>query len=815
MVSRIHSHHVIDLVGVILVLACGHLVWGPAMAQTHDWLISEGPEGGEITTLAQAPNGDIYVGLWSRGGIYRSTDQGLTWQETGLPLDQVSKIVINNAGTVFAAISNGNVLRSFDNGASWLTSATGIVDHNGSIAYDPDLDILFAVTSEYFFRSLDGGNSWQMISVDFPLTRIRCLAAVPGGGPLFVGTNTDKVFRSNNGGVNWLQLADGMTADGIRDLLVAPLGFIYAASYGEGIFRAAWSGASWTQLNNGLDDEFCLAIGQDPAGNLWAGTQASGTYTSENGGLDWAAARTGIERREIRDFLFLGGEDFLAASFGGGVFRTGNSGVAWTPSNGGMNRTQIMAMLLTGNEDMFAATHGAGVHHSTDGGATWAPVNDGIIDPIVYDIVSHPDGDLFCGTWETHIYHSTNGGDSWQRTTATPGIVRVGAMAVRPDNGELFAGGLFDGGIWRSPDKGQSWFDASGDLPVLEVEDIVVEDDGDLLAAFEGGGIFRSENNGDTWTHLNNGLTSLYVSQVLSLPGGVLFAAIPFHGLFRSLDDGALWERVDASLYDSRISCINVNESGFLFAGSLAGGLAFQSNDGGDFWFPISGSFSHVPIHTLAFNANGNLLIGSSGYGIYYTDETTPVQLRYFTAERLAAGSVTVSWSLPANGPLLAVDVFRSVPGAEREQLSAEVPTGGPDFEFFDAAAPAEPCEYWLRLTDAAGVQSWYGPVSVDKADLVVSGLAIESVWPNPAPGSTTIRFSVPRDEAARLDVFDVRGRLVRRLNQGGGSSGNLEAVWDTRDDHGGRVAAGTYFLRLSTDSMVVTGKVVVLGKGR
>lgn len=812
MVSRLQPNQVIQLAGVFLILAGGQVAAGIALAQTHDWLISEGPDGGQVVTLAQATNGDLYAGLWSREGIYRSTDQGSSWLETGLPHGQVSKIVINNAGTIFAAISNGEVLRSFDDGVGWSVSASGIVDFNGSLAYDPDLDILFAATSEFFSRSLDGGDSWQVVSVDFPLARVRCLAAVPGGGPLFVGTNQDKVFRSDNDGVTWVPFATGIAANGIYDLLVVPEGDIFAASYGDGIYRAAWAGGPWTQLANGLDDAYCLAIGRDPSGNLWAGTHSSGTYTSQNGGQDWVAARAGIEMRETRDFLFLGGNEFLAACNGGGVFRTADNGATWSPSSVGMNRTQIMAMLLTENEDMFAATHGAGVHRSTDGGATWDPANEGIVDPIVYDIVSHPDGDIFCGTWDTHIYYSTDSGGTWQRTSATPDIIRVGSMAVRPDNGELFAGGLFDGGIWRSPDKGQSWFNASGDLPLLRVEDIFVEDDGDLLIAVEGGGVFRSENNGDSWTPKNNGLTSMSVDQVLSLPGGVLFAAIPYHGLFRSLDDGAFWARVDASLFDSRVSCVTVNANGFLFAGALVGGLVFQSNDGGDFWFPISGSFSHVPVQTLAFNTNGNILAGTNGYGIYYTDETTPVYLRNFTAERLATGSVTVRWSLPVEVPLLAGGVFRSLAGAEREQLSSGGLTGGPDFEFIDTAAPSEPCEYWLRLTDTAGGHSWYGPVSVDKADLVVAGLNIESVWPNPAAGSTTIRFSVPRDETARLDVYDVRGRLVRQLRQGAGGQGSLETVWDGLDDRGSQVASGTYFLRLWTETRVVTGKVVVLG---
>ena len=150
-----------------------------------------------------------------------------------------------------------------------------------------------------------------------------------------------------------------------------------------------------------------------------------------------------------------------------------------------------------------------------------------------------------------------------------------------------------------------------------------------------------------------------------------------------------------------------------------------------------------------------------------------------------------------------------------REPLSAVVFGGGSDFQIVDESAPSEPCDYWLLLTDASGDQTWHGPVSTGKVDIMVPGLAIEAVWPNPASSSTTIRYAVPGGQPATLDVYDVAGRLVRRLRHEAGGNGTLEAVWDARDDRGSRVASGTYLLRLQTGIRMVTGKVVVLGDQR
>jgi FlgD Ig-like domain/Beta-propeller repeat len=69
--------------------------------------------------------------------------------------------------------------------------------------------------------------------------------------------------------------------------------------------------------------------------------------------------------------------------------------------------------------------------------------------------------------------------------------------------------------------------------------------------------------------------------------------------------------------------------------------------------------------------------------------------------------------------------------------------------------------------------------------------------YPNPASVPVQIAFGVLTDRPLTLDVFDTSGRRVRSLVSGALPVGVHSTTWDRRDESGGEVSAGTYFLRM------------------
>ena len=85
---------------------------------------------------------------------------------------------------------------------------------------------------------------------------------------------------------------------------------------------------------------------------------------------------------------------------------------------------------------------------------------------------------------------------------------------------------------------------------------------------------------------------------------------------------------------------------------------------------------------------------------------------------------------------------------------------------------------------------------------------------PNPFAGRTEISFSLTSGSSETtidLDVYDLAGRLVRRLQPVSGAPGQQNAVWDGRDSMGRPQPGGVYFVRLGGGKTVATSQLVLL----
>jgi hypothetical protein len=81
---------------------------------------------------------------------------------------------------------------------------------------------------------------------------------------------------------------------------------------------------------------------------------------------------------------------------------------------------------------------------------------------------------------------------------------------------------------------------------------------------------------------------------------------------------------------------------------------------------------------------------------------------------------------------------------------------------------------------------------------------------PNPFNPSTVIGFNVNAGGKVLLEIYDVRGRRIRRLMDDRLGAGKYQVTWDGKDDRGRALPSGVYLYRLEASGDRFTRKMLL-----
>jgi hypothetical protein len=105
----------------------------------------------------------------------------------------------------------------------------------------------------------------------------------------------------------------------------------------------------------------------------------------------------------------------------------------------------------------------------------------------------------------------------------------------------------------------------------------------------------------------------------------------------------------------------------------------------------------------------------------------------------------------------------------------------------------------------------YVGPAGMAGIDPAIHAFAMWPASPLPCRGpSFKAGFSIPAAARVSVEVYDVRGRLVKRILDRNLQAGDHNLEWDLKDGHGTEVSSGVYFARLTTERGSLVQKVVV-----
>ena len=102
------------------------------------------------------------------------------------------------------------------------------------------------------------------------------------------------------------------------------------------------------------------------------------------------------------------------------------------------------------------------------------------------------------------------------------------------------------------------------------------------------------------------------------------------------------------------------------------------------------------------------------------------------------------------------------------------------------------------------------GSASDDPTVPSVASLLLQN-YPNPFNPETTISFDMPASGPARLEIYNVKGQLVKTLADANHDFGRHAYVWNGTDNGGNSVSSGIYFYRLATNGHSESRKMMLM----
>nr|MBC7244088.1 hypothetical protein [Chloroflexota bacterium] len=255
-------------------------------------------------------------------GIYRSTDNGITWTalNDGLPSGQFTNINvqalavdadnpliayagIGGAGSRDSSLSAGLYVLD-EKGATWLPAGrvmAGQEVRQIAIMTLPSVknSVVCAAASEGIYCNIGEQQSWLRLNPPaIEVNKISSLAIRPGNPRvIYIGTDGRGLFVTKDGGNSWLEQAQGLDGLHIYDIAISPIqpDLLYVATE-SGIYKSIDAGLTWTKLALTTQGRRINTIVLYPGDEdvLFVGLQYGAAYCTVDGGIRWTPLKKGL-----------------------------------------------------------------------------------------------------------------------------------------------------------------------------------------------------------------------------------------------------------------------------------------------------------------------------------------------------------------------------------------------------------------------------------------------------------------------------------------------------------------------------------------
>lgn len=261
---------------------------------------------------------------------------------------------------------------------------------------------VFLAVEKLFIKSMDGGASWQSIIRGIDNSHnFSYLAVAPSTGSnysIFLGTEGDGVYRSDDSGTSWNKTNRGLNNLVIKSIYVSPdyehdKTVLLVESQGE-LYRSVNGGENWSQVSMDNRKASSLVFSQSKRNKfILMGNQEGIVYISSDRGETFAEHSRISDCGSITSIAIApdkaSGAEYFIGTEKKGLFFTSDDGRSYEQAH-----IDLAMSVKTGN--------------------SLQPHRE-YITSIVLSPNYHEDSTLYVTTWYDAVYRSGDGGRTWQR----------------------------------------------------------------------------------------------------------------------------------------------------------------------------------------------------------------------------------------------------------------------------------------------------------------------------------------------------------------------------------------------------------------
>lgn len=416
-------------------------------------------DGGAVSSLCSNKFGDLYCSALNQ--VYRSIDQGQSWQKQKSPVDSLINIQLlasndQNSLTALFAVAGGRVWKSTDDGMRWSTAPAldVYVDANSlQNLYTTRHGWLMAAVrtsgSVMLLRSRDNG-----ISFDTACTLPAAVRSVVQAPDSTLYVAADRCYRVDASGTA-TPIGAMRVAATYQEFFNAPIA-VWAIDNNAPV-RSINRGAEWKNMSFDLKDTSTLfEIIIDREANAFAFTRtedSTSIYKLNNGGSSWTKVRTiGLVLKEVLANI----NGTLVASTDNGIYSSEDNGRSWARTSRGISTYPLSCAVQSENIVCVSGFDGV-LSQTNTGGFSWSTANvPQWKHPLRINEVIRTSGGKIVAATSDGLWISADLGLNYIASLVANASVQPVHSVTEAAPGVLYA--TAQNGLLRSNDGGVNWF---------------------------------------------------------------------------------------------------------------------------------------------------------------------------------------------------------------------------------------------------------------------------------------------------------------------------------------------------------------------